>query len=133
MVISIRGVAGRDPVRRHVTKRLAAALARLQVKPVGAQALFRDENGPKGGIDVRCTLTVRLPYRPVVRVEHMGDTPRLAFDAAFGILERQLERYVERDRESRRYPKKYFVARRVLGGGSRPPGASEGRAVKGGG
>lgn len=125
MTIAIRGVRGNDRLRAHVTRRLRAALAKLRARPVAAQVLFRDENGPKGGVDIRCALTVRLPYRPFVRVEHMGTTHRFAFDGAFAVLERQLERYVERDRESRRYPKKYFAARRLFGG--------EPRAAKGGG
>ena len=115
MTIDIRGTAGNRVLHAHVTKRMRAALARLWVKPVGAQVLFLDDNGPKGGVDIRCAVTVRLPYRRSVRVEHMGTTLRLAFDAAFAVLERQLERYIERDRESRRRPKKYFVAKRLLG------------------
>jgi ribosome-associated translation inhibitor RaiA len=114
MRIDIRGTGGNRAFSARVEKRMAATLARLRVKPVGAQVLFFDDNGPKGGVDIRCAVTVRLPYRRSVRVEHMGTTLRLAFDAAFVILERQLERYVERDRESRRHPKKYFVAKRML-------------------
>jgi ribosome-associated translation inhibitor RaiA len=113
MTIDIRGIAVSRLVEAHVTKRMTAALTRLAVKPVGAQVVFHDENGPKGGIDIRCAVSVRLPYRPSVRVEHMGETPRLAFDAAFAVLERQLERYLERARESRRRPKKYYVAKRL--------------------
>jgi ribosome-associated translation inhibitor RaiA len=47
-------------------------------------------------------------------VERTAETPRLAFDAAFAVLERQLEQYRERDRDSKRHPKKYFAARRLL-------------------
>src|SRR5262245_42963453 len=114
MKIDIRGDAGDRLLPAHVTKRMTAALSRLHVKPVGAQVIFTDVNGPKGGVDVRCSVTVRLPYRRPVHVEHMGETRRLAFDEAFGALRRLLERYAERARESRRHPKKYFVARRLL-------------------
>jgi len=82
---------------------------------VGVQALFHDENGPKGGIDIRCALTVRLPYRPSVRAEHLGENERQAFDEAFAVLDRQLARYAERFRDSRRRPKKYYAAKRLLG------------------
>jgi ribosome-associated translation inhibitor RaiA len=55
-------------------------------------------------------------------VERSAVTPRLAFDAAIGVLERQLERYYERERENKRHPKKYFAASRALaGGGTRSP------------
>jgi ribosome-associated translation inhibitor RaiA len=85
----------------------------VQVKPLGAEVRFFDDNGPKGGRAIRCAVTVRLPYRPAVRVEEMAETARLAFDGAFATLERQLERYRERNRDSRRRPKKYYAARRL--------------------
>lgn len=84
------------------------------MKLLAAQVAFFDDDGPKGGRAVRCGLTVRVPYRPAVRVEHTAETPRLAFDASFKSLERQLERYREMDRDRRRYPKKYFAAKRLL-------------------
>jgi ribosome-associated translation inhibitor RaiA len=111
--IKITGLE-RDPLRGRAMRLMADALAKLAVAPVKGQASFFDENGPKGGRAMRCALTVRLPFRPSVRVERTAETPRLAFDAAFAVLERQLERYRERDRDNKRHPKKYFAARRVL-------------------
>ena len=125
MTLAIRGIeiSGlRDSaLRTLISNRVGRALKPLQVKPLAAQVTFFDDNGPKGGRAVRCALTVRVPYRPTVRVEHTAETPRLAFDASFKSLERQLERYRERDRDSRRYPKKYYVAKRLLQGET-PPG-----------
>jgi ribosome-associated translation inhibitor RaiA len=112
--IEITGVKLAPALRALVRRRIAAALTPLGVRPLSAQATFFDDNGPKGGKACRCALTVRLPYRPSVRVERTAAEPRLAFDAAFEVLERQLERYRERDRDSRRRPKKYFVAKRLL-------------------
>lgn len=77
------------------------------------EARFVDDNGPKGG-GIRCALTLRLPYRPALRVEQTAMTARLAFDGAIATLERQLERHGERQRERRRRPKKYYVAKRLL-------------------
>lgn len=124
MTLAFRGIeiSGiRDSgLRAAISKRVGDALKPLQVKPLAAQVTFFDDNGPKGGRAVRCALTVRVPYRPTVRVEHTAVTPRLAFDATFKSLERQLERYRERDRESRRRPKKYYVAKRLLEGEAAP-------------
>jgi ribosome-associated translation inhibitor RaiA len=111
--IKITGLE-RDPLRGRAARLMAGALANLAVAPVKGQAAFFDDNGPKGGRAMRCALTVRLPFRPSVRVERTAETPRLAFDAAFAVLERQLERYRERDRDSKRHPKKYFAARRLV-------------------
>ena len=113
--IRINGIE-RDPLRSRVARLMTEALAKLTVGPVTGRVAFFDDNGPKGGRATRCALTVRLPFRPSIRVERSDVTPRPAFDAAFAVLERQLERYRERDRDSKRHPKKYFAARRTLVG-----------------
>ena len=118
----IRGTKRDEALRARVAKLMRVAVNRVTVRPVRSQAVFFDDNGPKGGRAMRCALTVRLPYRPSIRVERSAVTTRLAFEAAFPILERQLERYYERDRENKRRPKKYFAASRALAGESaRPP------------
>jgi ribosome-associated translation inhibitor RaiA len=118
--IKITGLE-RDPLRGRATRLMTEALAKLAVAPVKGQVAFFDDNGPKGGRAMRCALTVRLPFRPSIRVERSAVTPRLAFDAAFVVLERQLERYRERDRDSKRHPKKYFAAGRAVTGETLPP------------
>jgi ribosome-associated translation inhibitor RaiA len=103
-------------LRARIRARLDESLRRLGVAPIEAMVVFVDDNGPKGGPAQRCALTVRLPYRPALRVEHTATTSRLAFDGAFAALEPRLERYRERQRESRRHPKKYYAAKRLLTG-----------------
>ncbi|MGH7400406.1 MAG: HPF/RaiA family ribosome-associated protein [Candidatus Rokuibacteriota bacterium] len=112
--IRISGIKRSAALRARSAKLVAGALARLSVGPVKGEVAFFDDNGPKGGRASRCALTARLPYRSSIRVERTADTPRLAFDAAFPVLERRLKRYRERDRDSKRHPKKYFAARRAL-------------------
>jgi hypothetical protein len=120
MTLAFRGIeiSGiRDSaLRTRVSIRIGAALGPLRGKPLAARVTFFDDNGPKGGRAMRCALTVRLPYRPSLRVEHTAVTARLAFDASLKSLERLLERYRELDRERRRHPKKYYAAKRVLEG-----------------
>ena len=118
--IRISGIE-RDPLRSRAATLMTEALARLTVAPVKGQVAFFDDNGPKGGRAMRCALTVQLPFRPSIRVERSAVTPRLAFDAAFAVLERELERYRERDRDSKRHPKKYFAARRAVAAEPSPP------------
>ncbi|HEY7726827.1 MAG TPA: HPF/RaiA family ribosome-associated protein [Candidatus Eisenbacteria bacterium] len=121
-MIEIRGIPVGPALRTRVTRELTSAVARLPETPVRVQASFFDDNGPKGGRAIRCSLTFRVPYRPNIRVEHTADTARLAFDESIATLERELARYRERDRENKRHPKKYFAARRLLSG--REPEAS---------
>ena len=118
MAIEIRGIERDAVLGARVSRRVRAAIEPLKVRPVSAQVTFFDDDGPKGGPAIRCALTVRVPYRPSIRVEAMAETPRLAFDGAFKTLERRIERYRERDRDSRRHPKKYFVAKRLTEGAS---------------
>ena len=120
MAIEIRGIPKERALSGRISKQMTGVLSELRVKPVTAQVTFFDENGPKGGVAIRCALTVRLPYRPTVRVEHVGETPRLAFDGGFEALKRQLVRYQERQRERLRRPKKYYAAKRLLMAGSEP-------------
>ena len=114
MEIQIEGRVARPIPRGHVTTRLGRALSRLPVEPVTAHVTFADVNGPKGGNDVRCAVLVELPRQPSIRVECLAPTPRLAFDASYDRVVRQLERYRERWQDSRRRPRKYYAAKRLL-------------------
>ena len=118
MPAHIRGIPDDLALRSRIAGEMSAAL--LRVKPVAAQVAFFDENGPKGGVAIRCALTVRLPRWPVLRVEQMGETARLAFDGGLVMLKRQIERHSERARDQRRRPKKYYAAKRLLIGGEAP-------------
>jgi ribosome-associated translation inhibitor RaiA len=101
----------------HVGSRMRRVLSRLPLGPVTAHVAFRDVNGPKGGNDIRCAVLVELPRRPAIRVERLGRTPQIAFDATYDRVVRQLERSRERQQDSRRHPKKYYAASRLLQGG----------------
>ena len=120
MAIEVRGIPDEHPLQGHIRRRMSLTPARVLPAPLGAQVRFLDDNGPKGGVDIRCAVTVRVPYRPSLRVEHMGETARHAFDQALDVLGRQIERDGARAREVRRRPKKYYAARRLLTG----PGAA---------
>ena len=123
MGIAIRGLGKDKVLSARVSAHVGDAIASLRVAPVAAKVTFFDDNGPKGGLGMRCALDVRVPYRPAIRVERVAATRRLAFDKAFATLGRQLERYRERDRDIKRRPKKYFVAKRLLTGGLETPGS----------
>lgn len=119
VTIVVSGLAHYRPLAALARSRLAAALGRLSVAPVAAAIAFFDDDGSRGGAAMRCALTVHLPYRPSLRSESTATDPRQAFDDALAALERQVDRYRERDRDSRRRPKKYYVARQLLAEGGR--------------
>ena len=121
MTLEIDGLPRNPRFRALIGKRLDVAFERHGVRPVATRVVFDDENGPKGGVGIRCGVTVELPRRPTLHVDHLADTERTAFDGALEALERQVTRDRGRLREQRRRPKKYFLAKRLLA----PEGGTE--------
>ncbi len=121
--VDIQGLPPASPLRARVTKQLGKLLAQLHTEPTSARAGFFDDDGPKGGIAIRCALTVRLPHRPDVHVEHTASTRRRAFDGGVAALERRLAKHRQRRIERRRRPKKYYIAKRLFTQGLSSPEA----------
>jgi putative sigma-54 modulation protein len=117
MKLDVRGVTDQPGLLAHVTERMTTLLGRSPSSAITARITFVDDNGPKGGVDLRCALTLRLPRSSELHVEHVSDTARSAFDGALAGLEHQIERQVGRGRDNRRHPKKYFLARWLLATG----------------
>jgi ribosome-associated translation inhibitor RaiA len=115
--IEFRGGAAGRAIRARVTAGLARVLASLPVEPTTARVAFTDENGPKGGVAIRCALEIHLPRQTAVRVEEVATTPRLALDAGLDKLERRLRRVRQSARQAKRRPKKYYAAGRALAAG----------------
>lgn len=114
MKIEIEGLDGERPLRSRIERRVGKALQRVRPAPTTTQVNFTDVNGPKGGVDSRCAVTVRIPRRRAVHVEGLATIPWLAFTDAVETLERQLRKQQERVATGRRRPKKYYVAKRLL-------------------
>jgi ribosome-associated translation inhibitor RaiA len=115
MILEIEGLDARSALRGVIDRKLGAAFAKRKPQPIAARIDFTDENGPKGGVGIRCGITIEWPRRrKAVHVEHQAETARLAFDMAFDSLETQFERQRGRTMTVRRRPKKYFVAKRLL-------------------
>lgn len=113
MTIVIEGLV-EGPLRRLIGKKLDALAGHLPRPPLTVHVGFKDENGPKGGVDIRCALTVEIPRRGALYAADLAATPREAFDLAFVALERRVLRDIDRARDRRRRPRKYLVARRLL-------------------
>ncbi len=114
MTVAVQGIGRDATLAARVRDKVSSTIDRLGVRAMTARVRFADENGPKGGVDVRCTLTIGLPRRPPVNVETLAATRRLAFETGLAALARRLERETGRMREVRRRPKKYFVAKRLM-------------------
>jgi hypothetical protein len=111
--IVIEGTRNRAFTAR-VRAKIAEALGIVDPAPVTARVIFADENGPKGGPGIRCTVVTDMPRRREVSVTELGPTEELAFDAAFEALETSITRDRKRRRTLVRHPKKYYLAKRLL-------------------
>ena len=114
MSVLIEGLGDDRALRTLISGKVTNTLARLQVPVTTVRVQFSDENGTKGGVDIRCSLTIAVPHRPELHADTVAAEPRLAFEQAFAALERQIERDRERGRAERRHPKKYYLAKRLL-------------------
>ena len=104
----------RDAFVRRVRARAADILARVDPPPTTAKVIFTDENGPKGGVDTRCTVVCDMPRRRDVSVSGRGASLEVAFDAAFAALDNTVTRDRDRRRALVRRPKKYFLAKKLM-------------------
>lgn len=106
----IQGIAAADPLRDVVVPKLEAVLRRGRVRATASVVTFSDINGPKGGVDIQCAVTVETPGRPARHASALAADARLALDGALEALERELRKDQGKRRDLARRPKKYFVA-----------------------
>lgn len=130
MSVVIEGLGDDRALRTLISGKVTNTLARLQVVATGVRVQFSDENGTKGGVDIRCSVTIDVPHRPELHADTVAADARLAFEAAFAALERQIERDRERGRVERRHPKKYYLAKRLLEPEATPDGTPESAAPR---
>ena len=121
MTLLLESIALDDPLRPVIEDKVTAMLGRGRLRPTVTRVAFSNENGPKGGVSIRCLVTVELPRRPALHASDVAGTARRAFDATIEALEREVHRDRQRRRDVARRPKKYFVAHRGL----EPDGVAE--------
>lgn len=114
MTLVMESIALDDPLRPVIEEKITSVVSRGRVRPTVTRVAFSDENGPKGGVDIRCALTVELPRRPAIHASHVAETARQALDGAIDTLGRELKSDRQRRRDAARRPKKYYVAHQGL-------------------
>lgn len=82
-----------------VERRLSFALCRFGGRVRAVSVSLVDLNGPRRGIDKRCSMQVRLAPRGSVRVESTDSELPVAVDRAATRLARAVARALERRRE----------------------------------
>ena len=105
MLTRISGLGARDRLRVEVEQQLDRLVARRGIAPRALRVAFFDDDGPRGGVAIRCALTLTPSRGPILRVEHTARTHSDAFKGALTILARRLKRRVQRRRRRARYPR----------------------------
>ncbi len=98
--IQVRNSDLTDELREHVEHRLAFALSQFPEHIRGVVAVLSDVNGPKGGIDKRCSLRVRLNGGADIVIEETEADFHVAVDRAADRAKRTLGRCLRRLRNT---------------------------------
>ncbi|OGV74320.1 MAG: ribosomal subunit interface protein [Methylophilales bacterium RIFCSPHIGHO2_02_FULL_57_10] len=98
--IRTQGFELTDALSEHVHRRMIFALHRFHHR-LGQRATVHlsDENGPKGGVDMRCVIHVPMPGRKEVVIREDGDDLYVAIDRAADRMGRTVARRLERSQE----------------------------------
>lgn len=99
------GIRGRhieltEALLAHVERRLRFALSRFGQKIRRVAVQLTDLNGPRGGLDKQCRVTVTLSPSGKLMVEAIDADLPTAIDRAADRLERSVTREMERRRET---------------------------------
>jgi putative sigma-54 modulation protein len=95
-----RATDASDALVGHVNRKLKAALARFDGTVQNIVVRFEDINGPKGGIDKRCTMEATGKFGTKM-VEACDSDFQVAADQASAVLKRIVARVVGKGGEHR--------------------------------
>lgn len=102
MKVLMRGVhlSLTDGLKAYVQEHLVSHIERLfDDEAAEIDISLADINGPKGGVDKECRVTVRLPGLSAIHVTETSETLHQAIDASRDRLEKTLKRTLEKRRD----------------------------------
>lgn len=88
-------------LQHHAQRRLDFALARFRPHLGWVYMRLTDDNGPRGGVDKRCQVRVRLPGLPRVVINELADDLYAAIDRAADRAGRTVARRLARHERTR--------------------------------
>ena len=103
-MIDIRfcGLEGSNSLRAHIVRRLRLQWRHLDRTLSSVVVRLSDVNGPKGGADKRCHVTLRRPGLRPITIEEFSEDAYSAVDTAVERAVRAAARGLERVRAMRR-------------------------------
>lgn len=103
MKIEVRGptFSGSDALRAHAQRRLGVALGRFGAHVVRATVRLTDLNGPRGGVDKRCHVSLRVRRggrTHAIELDERSHDAYAALDSAADRVGEALSRAMDRAR-----------------------------------
>ena len=99
--VRFRGLVSSPAMYELVVRRIHVHLSRFGRQLSGVFIRIGDINGPKGGVDKRCQVTVRGPRVGTTSLEDLSGDTASAIDMALERVARAVGRSVERTRSLR--------------------------------
>jgi putative sigma-54 modulation protein len=93
--LRVRGISPDKDLAEHVQKRALLALGRFSTRIANVVVRLEDMNGPKGGIDKRCSIELTGSLGQKL-VEVRDQNFNAAIDRGFAVAQRSLARLVQR-------------------------------------
>ncbi len=100
--VRFRGLGSSDALRDHAARRIHSHLSRFAGEVTAVLVRLDDVNGPKGGVDKRCQVTVRGPRFGSATLDEMSGDASSAVDMAVERIGRSVGRELDRARSDRR-------------------------------
>ena len=100
--IQARGFRLTEGLRTQAERRVRFALGSTSGRVRSVVVRLADENGPRGGVDKRCTIRANLPGGPPVIIEQQEADLYVAIDRAADRAGRAVSRRLERAAGARR-------------------------------
>jgi ribosomal subunit interface protein len=104
--ITAKNVTIDDALHEHIEQRIYFAFSRFSPRISRVSVMVEDVNGPRGGIDKRCRIVVKLKRGGEVAVEATDADMSAAASAAADRAGRAVQRELERRRTLERKPPK---------------------------
>lgn len=96
--LRFRGIESTPTVREHAVRSIHYHLSRFGPEVTGVVVRLDDVNGPKGGADKRCQITVGGPRFGSLTLDDSGGDPQSALELAMERVARSVGRALERSR-----------------------------------
>ena len=100
--IQARGFSLTEALENHVNNRLGFTFLHASSRVNRVRVKLSDLNGPRGGVDKRCLVEVRLEGLPVVVVEDVQSDMYTAINRAVGRATRTVKRRLSQQGSRRR-------------------------------